>query len=121
MEAKCDDDGNLANNDDSDTVMTAGIMVVKMLLLLLTKVIDTSSLSLPLTGVDYSVVHRFPGPDLCIFPCLPGRERQQLRLQHLCRLPLVGDSEYYMIHTGFLRMGSSLSNLLSRQSLYAKG
>lgn len=45
MAAKCDDDGNLANNDDSDTVMATGIMMVKVLLLLLTGVIDTSSLS----------------------------------------------------------------------------
>lgn len=40
---KCDDGGSLANNDDSDMVMTTGIMAVRMLLLLLlTGVIDTN-------------------------------------------------------------------------------
>lgn len=32
MEAKCAEDGNLANNDDSDMVMTAGIMMVNSVL-----------------------------------------------------------------------------------------
>lgn len=70
--------------------MTWGMIMLKMLLLL-TGVIDTSS---PPPGVDYSLVHRFPGPDLCLLPRLPGRERHQLRFQHLCRLPLVGHCEY---------------------------
>lgn len=42
MAAECDDDGNLANNDDGDPVMTAGIIGAEMLLpALLTGVIDT--------------------------------------------------------------------------------
>ena len=45
MEAKCDCAESSANNDDSDMVMTAGIMMVKMLLLRVTAVIDASSLS----------------------------------------------------------------------------
>ncbi len=96
METKCDDDGNLARNDDSDTVMIAGIMTVKMLLLLLTGVIDTNPSVSP-SGVDYGLVHRFPGADLCLLPRLPGRERLKHRLWHLCRLPLVGDCEYFMM------------------------
>lgn len=68
-----------------------------MLLQLLTGVIDIY-LSVSLTGADYSLVYRFLGPDLCLLPCLPGRERHQYRLQHLCRLPLVGNCEYYIMH-----------------------
>lgn len=54
-----DDDGNLAKERQQ----------IKMLLL--TGVIDTY-LYVRLLGIDYSLVHRLPGPDLCLLPCLPG-------------------------------------------------
>lgn len=82
MEAKCDDDdddndGLMPSHNDGDHLMTA------VQTLLLTGVTDACR-SASLSGADYSLVHRFPGPDLCLIPCLPGRERRQHRLQHLC-------------------------------------
>lgn len=103
-----------------------GIMMtcwqVKMELLPPTGVSDIDPcVCVSLSGADYCLVHRLSGPDLCLLPCLPGREGQQHRLQHLCRLPLVGDCEYYTMYTFFPAVHVVLANTDKDTLTYNQG